>query len=52
MSRSMSLARQASTRLFNRRDFGLTWDGPPLEAGRFIVGDDVTISLSIQGIAQ
>jgi polyisoprenoid-binding protein YceI len=35
----------------NRRDFGLTWDGPPLEAGGFIVGDDVTISLSIQGIA-
>jgi polyisoprenoid-binding protein YceI len=35
----------------NRKDFGLSWKAP-LEAGGFLVGDDVKISLSIQAVAQ
>ena len=35
----------------NRKDFGLMWNAP-LEFGGFLVGDDVKVSLSIQGIAQ
>jgi polyisoprenoid-binding protein YceI len=35
----------------NRKDFGLSWNAP-LEAGGFLVGDDVKISLSIQAVAQ
>jgi len=35
----------------NRKDFGLTWNAA-LEAGGFLVGDDVTISVSVQAIAQ
>lgn len=31
----------------NRKDFGLTWNAP-LEAGGFLVGDDVTIELEVQ----
>jgi polyisoprenoid-binding protein YceI len=34
----------------NRKDFGLTWNAP-LEAGGFLVGDDVKITLSIQAVA-
>ena len=34
----------------NRKDFGLSWNAP-LEAGGFLVGDDVKISLSIQAVA-
>lgn len=35
----------------NRKDFGLNWNAA-LEAGGFLVGDDVKINLSIQGVAQ
>ncbi|MBZ5559092.1 MAG: YceI family protein [Acidobacteriia bacterium] len=35
----------------NRKDFGLTWNAA-LEAGGFLVGDEVKISVSVQAIAQ
>jgi polyisoprenoid-binding protein YceI len=35
----------------NRKDFGLNWYAA-LEAGGFLVGDDIKITLSAQGIAQ
>jgi polyisoprenoid-binding protein YceI len=35
----------------NRKDFGLNWNAA-LEAGGFLVGDDVKISVSLQAIAQ
>ena len=35
----------------NRKDFGLMWNAA-LEAGGFLVGDDVKISLSVQAIGQ
>ena len=35
----------------NRKDFGLTWNAA-LEAGGFLVGDEVKISASVQAIAQ
>ncbi len=35
----------------NRRDFGLNWNAA-LEAGGFLVGDEVKIFLSVQAIAQ
>jgi polyisoprenoid-binding protein YceI len=35
----------------NRKDFGLVWNAA-LEIGGFVVGDDVTISVSVQAIAQ
>jgi polyisoprenoid-binding protein YceI len=34
----------------NRKDFGLNWNAA-LEAGGFLVGDDVKINLSIQAVA-
>jgi polyisoprenoid-binding protein YceI len=40
----------AKTRI-NRKDFGLTWN-QALEAGGFLVGDDVDIELNIEGIAK
>jgi polyisoprenoid-binding protein YceI len=33
----------------NRKDFGLTWNAA-LETGGFLVGDDVTISVSVQAV--
>lgn len=35
----------------NRKDFGLNWN-TALEAGGFLVGDDIKISLSVQAIEQ
>jgi polyisoprenoid-binding protein YceI len=35
----------------NRKDFGLNWNAA-LEAGGFLVGDEVKINLSVQGVAQ
>jgi polyisoprenoid-binding protein YceI len=35
----------------NRKDFGLNWNAA-LEAGGFLVGDDVKISVSLQAIGQ
>lgn len=40
----------ATTRL-NRKDFGLTWSAP-VEAGGVLVGDDVDVTLEIEGIRQ
>jgi polyisoprenoid-binding protein YceI len=34
----------------NRKDFGLSWNAP-LEAGGFLVGDEVKIALQIQAVA-
>ncbi len=34
----------------NRKDFGLSWNAP-MEAGGFLVGDEVKINLSIQAVA-
>ena len=33
----------------NRRDFGLHWNAP-LEAGGFLVGDDVKVSIDVEGV--
>ena len=35
----------------NRKDFGLTWNAA-LETGGFLVGDEVTISLSVEATAK
>jgi polyisoprenoid-binding protein YceI len=35
----------------NRKDFGLNWNAA-LEAGGFLVGDEVTIAISIQAVGQ
>jgi polyisoprenoid-binding protein YceI len=35
----------------NRKDYGLTWNAA-LETGGFLVGDDVTVSLSVQATPQ
>lgn len=37
--------------VLNRKDFGLNWNAA-LEAGGFLVGDDVRVSLSVQAVAQ
>lgn len=39
----------AASTVINRRDFGLSWN-KALESGGFVVGDNVTIKLEIQGI--
>lgn len=36
--------------IINRKDFGLTWNAA-LEAGGFLVGDEVKISVSVQALA-
>jgi polyisoprenoid-binding protein YceI len=41
---------EAETSL-NRKDYGLNWNAM-LEAGGFLVGDDVKVSLEIQAVAQ
>ncbi len=43
------LAFEAETTI-NRKDFGLNWNAA-LEAGGFLVGDEVTISASVQAVA-
>jgi polyisoprenoid-binding protein YceI len=35
----------------NRKDFGLAWNAA-LEAGGFLIGDEVKVSISIQGVGQ
>ena len=40
----------ATTRI-NRKDFGLTWN-QALEAGQLLVGDDVDITLEIEGVVK
>ena len=34
----------------NRKDFGLSWN-TALETGGFLIGDDVKVSVSVQGVA-
>jgi polyisoprenoid-binding protein YceI len=41
---------EAETSL-NRKDYGLTWNAA-LETGGFLVGDEIKIALSVQGIAK
>ena len=41
----------SATAKINRKDFGLNWNAA-LEAGGFLVGDDVKISVSLQAIGQ
>ncbi|PLX77481.1 MAG: hypothetical protein C0615_05215 [Desulfuromonas sp.] len=41
----------AASTTINRHDYGLSWN-KALETGGFVVGDDVTIDLEIQGIRQ
>ena len=40
-----------ATTKVNRKDFGLTWN-QTLETGQFLVGDDVEISLEVEGIVK
>lgn len=40
-----------ATTTINRKDFGLTWN-EILETGQFLVGDDVEITLEVEGIAK
>ena len=35
----------------NRKDFGLQWNAP-LEAGGFLIGDDVKVSVTVQGVGK
>jgi polyisoprenoid-binding protein YceI len=37
--------------VLNRKDFGLNWNAA-LEAGGFLVGDEVRVSLSVQAVAE
>jgi polyisoprenoid-binding protein YceI len=43
---NMRIGLTATTRI-NRRDYGLTWNST-LEAGGFLVGEEVTITLDLQ----
>jgi polyisoprenoid-binding protein YceI len=47
---NIKIAVSGSTKI-KRKDFGLTWNSA-LEAGGFLVGDDVNISLEIQFVKQ
>ncbi len=35
----------------NRKDFGLNWN-KTLEAGGFVVGDEIKISVELEGVAK
>ena len=37
--------------MINRHDYGLNWN-KALETGGFVVGDEVTINLEIQGVLE
>jgi len=39
------------TTTINRKDFGLTWN-KALESGGFLVGDDVTIEIDVEGVQE
>jgi len=47
---NIKLGTSATTKI-KRKDFGLTWNAA-LEAGGFLVGDDVSINLDIQFVKQ
>lgn len=47
---NVKIGASASTKI-KRKDFGLTWNAA-LEAGGFLVGDDVTITLDVQFVKQ
>ena len=40
-----------ATTTINRKDFGLTWN-QALETGQLLVGEEVVITLEVEGIAQ
>ena len=37
--------------MINRSDFGLTWNAP-LETGQFLVGEEVSITLEVEGLVR
>lgn len=41
----------SATTTLNRKDFGLTWN-QVLESGQFLVGDEVRITLEVEGLLQ
>ena len=41
----------SATTTINRKDFGLTWN-EALETGQFLVGDEVALTLEVEGILQ
>jgi len=41
----------SATTTINRKDFGLTWN-EVLETGQFLVGDEVVLTLEVEGILQ
>lgn len=47
---NLKIGASATTKI-KRKDFGLTWNAA-LEAGGFLVGDDVTITLDVQFVKQ
>jgi polyisoprenoid-binding protein YceI len=47
---NLRIGATATTRI-SRKDFGLTWN-VALEAGGFLVGDEIKISIDLQGIRQ
>lgn len=47
---NVKIGASGSTKI-KRKDFGLTWNAA-LEAGGFLVGDDVTITLDVQFVKQ
>lgn len=47
---NIKIGASGSTKI-KRKDFGLTWNAA-LEAGGFLVGDDVTINLDVQFVKQ
>jgi len=47
---NMRASFSASTKI-NRKDFGLTWN-KALESGQLLVGDEITITLEVEGLLQ
>ncbi|QDK39061.1 YceI family protein [Bdellovibrio sp. NC01] len=47
---NLKIGASATTKI-KRKDFGLTWNAA-LEAGGFLVGDDVTVQLDVQFVKQ
>ena len=47
---NIKIGASATTKI-KRKDFGLTWNAA-LEAGGFLVGDDVSINLDVQFVKQ
>jgi polyisoprenoid-binding protein YceI len=47
----MERAAFTATTNLNRQDFGLTWN-KALETGGMVVGDEVTITINVEGVKQ